>query len=1427
MSKKIITKIVLRNDVTQNWLLVADTMVLLRGEIGLEYTEDNTVKMKIGDGISTWGQLPYFISENSNGAVLPENFTWADLLGVAPEGETTFTTNIGLVKPALADKVNVDVLNVNAEIIDTNIFDLTEKISSLTTLVEESVNQIRATLTDYEERITTLENKNPEIDSAELETLKTSVTELTERVVILENRQPTEGGVVDFTEINNAIAALDKRIVAIEESFVKKEELTSVKEIVYEHAERITEVENFTQKLEEQAGRVNVKLNEMAEKDLSLENRITALEESNGSAEISPETLAQIETNTANIATLTETVGGFDARITTAEENAATALTFDERITAAETTVAGYDVKIEAAVAATNAIEGMQTTITETTTRMNAVEEQMDATTIAVGEMGERVETAADSVEEFEGRITTTEGRLTELIQATSNGELDGVGEVIDARVAANGDSYPTLGDHVRALDTEVEYVKNNTADLIGGKLVDNLSYENYMLQLMAGDTPIGNAIEIKGGSGSTGSGDGTYTAKLENLLDSRMISVPKGEPVILKYKYTSVDSEGTDDGDGIGAILVENVIKARFPVAQGEVETNITDYLVNGTNTVKLTVENSEGTVKTIIYTITVIALTLTTPFAAMNTYSGDVGFQYTITGNGSKVIHFIMDDDYELSTETVTAVNATRTFTISKQTDGAHIFSVYAETEAEGTTIRSEELRLGMMWISEEMTEKAVLINYNGGEKQQGEIIQIPYLVYDPFSQNADVFFSIYKEDGSLYYESQSSVVDQTAKIWSVQDFPEGNTIFRITAGTKIGSVETNVSEEISIKINPSSFTNTIIDDNLLLDFNARNKTNYVENPDHWEYNGIVAEFDNFNWAEADGWVTDKDGASVLRFLPGGKMVIPFKPFESDIRNSGYTIEAEFATNNVRDYDSVVIDTYSGGRGLIIRSQNAALNSEQSGVGVQFKEDARIRLTFVVEQNTLNRFVYVYIDGILCGITQYSLTDNFKQTDPVDITIGAETCGLDLYNLRFYGRAFSIDEQLNNFMCDRSTLEERIAVRDRNAITDDAGKITVDKISLSIPYMIMECPELPQFKGDKKKGMSVKYVDGLNPDYSFDAVGCEFDVQGTSSAGYPVKNFKVKLKSGLTYTASGEYADGWLYDKENSLSTEVFCLKADYASSEHANNVMLVDYYDKVSPYRMPPQQIDDRVRSGVNGKAIVLFWHNTDTGEVTFQGCYNMNDDKSNEQTFGFVDIDVTSLIPEPRIECWEWCNNNNDLVLFLDDAAFDQTKYDEDGKPYPAWQDDFEPRFPDLDDHMYGEEEGELDKLRRMVSWVVSTRQDTATGAAITPVTLPHYLTGAATEYTADTAEYRLAKFKSEFENYFEMDAMTFYYIFTEVFLMVDNRAKNMFLTTFDGDHWFPIPYDMDTAIGMLQCLLDLYRLTSGVAIIQQLTGKAKC
>lgn len=47
------------------------------------------------------------------------------------------------------------------------------------------------------------------------------------------------------------------------------------------------------------------------------------------------------------------------------------------------------------------------------------------------------------------------------------------------------------------------------------------------------------------------------------------------------------------------------------------------------------------------------------------------------------------------------------------------------------------------------------------------------------------------------------------------------------------------------------------------------------------------------------------------------------------------------------------------------------------------------------------------------------------------------------------------------------------------------------------------------------------------------------------------------------------------------------------------------------------------------------------------------------------------------------------------------------------------------------------------------------------------------------FDKDSAEYRLAKFKAELGDYMEVEDAKFYYLFTELFLMIDSRAKNMF------------------------------------------------
>ena len=100
-------------------------------------------------------------------------------------------------------------------------------------------------------------------------------------------------------------------------------------------------------------------------------------------------------------------------------------------------------------------------------------------------------------------------------------------------------------------------------------------------------------------------------------------------------------------------------------------------------------------------------------------------------------------------------------------------------------------------------------------------------------------------------------------------------------------------------------------------------------------------------------------------------------------------------------------------------------------------------------------------------------------------------------------------------------------------------------------------------------------------------------------------------------------------------------------------------------------------------------------------------------------------------------------------------------------------DFEARFPDTDPPY-----ADPTQLRELAQWLVSTDTTAATEEPLlNPVT---YGTGDnAVTYTIDSADYRLAKFKAELGDYVEMDSCLFYYLFTELFLMVDSRAKNMF------------------------------------------------
>lgn len=311
----------------------------------------------------------------------------------------------------------------------------------------------------------------------------------------------------------------------------------------------------------------------------------------------------------------------------------------------------------------------------------------------------------------------------------------------------------------MRAVGYDLQDLSKKLANFVDADAVDGLFYENNMLYLTAKGVIVSNGVEIKGGSGG-GPSTTTYTVSFLNLLESRVLNVVEGKTALLRYNYSSTDEEGQDDGPGIATLSINNIRKLSYSIPQGPSELDITSYLSAGENTVRIQVENSEGSKKTLIYTVNVISLSLTTTFNALDLYQGAIAFPYTVSGQGEKTVYFILDGK-QIGTEIVSSSGRSRVYSIAALPDGPHILRAYAEVATDSGIVKSNELQIGFLCYTSSTTSQLILINYAGGSVSQGDTLSIPYLIYDPFSENPTITLSIYKEDGSLY-KSSTIMVD-----------------------------------------------------------------------------------------------------------------------------------------------------------------------------------------------------------------------------------------------------------------------------------------------------------------------------------------------------------------------------------------------------------------------------------------------------------------------------------------------------------------------------------------------------------------------------------------------------------------------------------------------------------------------------------------
>lgn len=936
-----------------------------------------------------------------------------------------------------------------------------------------------------------------------------------------------------------------------------------------------------------------------------------------------------------------------------------------------------------------------------------------------------------------------------------ANNETDGNSELIDIRTGADAKTYESAGEAVRqqftALVAKLQECQNELENIRIG--ADETPYDSageavrvqiseiieQLEQIAADDTKDFTSIEFDNDerflhfydefgvdvyepvyiSGGSGPDNGTDTVtRLTNQNGVSVLTYSYGSAVTLMFTFTSIEYD-IPTGNGSCKITVNGVPKVNMNIPQGLTAIDVAPYLNIGSNTVVVTCTDVYGKSRSISYTVTIVKLNIESTFDATVPYTDSIIFKYTPYGAVEKTIHFVIDGT-EIGTVVTSLSGKQITRTLPKMSHGAHKLEVYSTATLNETSIESSKLVYDIVCLEDENTTPIIASVYGKETVSQGEQVSIPYIVYDPSKLACDISLTIYtlKDGNEVVYNTQDITVDRSQWTWNTRKYPVGDVYFRIKYGDMHKTHKVVVGES---KIHVEPETN-----DMELYLSSEGRSNNEVDPDNWAYGDITTTFSGVNWSSA-GWVDDEFGDACLRLNGDATAEIEFKPFAEDLRVQGKTIELDFTIKDVNNKDSVVISCMSGGIGFEVKADTAYIVSEQSRVFCNYKDEERVKLAFVIESKSEYRLMSIYLNGVLSDTIQYPTTDNFQQSDPVNITIGSPDCGIDVYRIRSYTTALADNVLINNYIADINDLVKKTEAFEDNDIYDEYGNISFLKAKAKNSTMVI-VGDLPQAE-DEEKNVAVQYYDVENSKLNFVDEDVTISIQGTSSLWYVRKNWKLKC-------SSEHHIDA------DQLPASVICIKVDYAEATGTHNTQNANFVHKLYSEPVPAQAVNSKVRTTIYGKPILLFYQESATSDPVFYGKANFNYDKGAESVFGFTsDYDV---------ECWEFRNNTSDDCNFL-------------GPISTNWSENFKARYPDKYKN--------ISRFKVLHDWVVSTKGN-------------------------------VEKFKNEFETYFDLHYSLIYYVYTFFALMVDQRAKNMFLTYWGNTgKWYPYFYDNDTCFGI--------------------------
>ncbi|MEY8684837.1 hypothetical protein AB9N12_01405 [Bacteroides sp. AN502(2024)] len=929
-------------------------------------------------------------------------------------------------------------------------------------------------------------------------------------------------------------------------------------------------------------------------------------------------------------------------------------------------------------------------------------------------------------------------------------------------------------------------------------------------------------AVDLPAGSG--GGGDGGNTTKIVLGASVDKPTVKEGDAVRLTYTYDHQYGSGDGKGESTGqkariTVQVRRGATTTYSettqdVSKGTYTLDLTKYLLAGTSDIYVIAETSDPTTgkaqkKQAYVSVRSVTLALSSGYnIASGLNSGGYGSQetaaipYAVSGTGTKVVTLYVDGRQK-EAHTVTrsgTTNGSFSIPMSGLSVGRHTVQMVAEMEAgDGLTLKSESVYIDILKSGSGAPHVGLMITHRDGriltgadhlipviEVGQYESCEFRFAAYDPGTTPASV--GVYR-NGTLL---QTVSVPRTAQTYRNRFTEQGRQRMQLKVGPTTYSFYIDVSES-GIDISEATY-------GLQVKLSPSGRSNGESDPARWEYNGVNTVFEGFDWS-SNGWTGDS-----LRLTNGAKAVIGYQLFKDDAGASGATIEIEFRVGNVVERGAEVISCMDGGKGLSVTTEEASIKtgtllhytnedgedaSREIKIGTKFAPGEWLKVAFVIGRRTEGRLMELYVNGNRAGADIYDNSYYFRQDHPAGITIDSGMADVELKTIRIYDRALTDDEILENRMVDAGSTDDMMRLYEENDILGDTGDVDIDRLrskgkGVMRIVRVGGLDEVNETNNKKTDFMSdVYFYSPFGKEYDFVLRDCYIRIQGTSSTKYPSKNIRVYFSKGganLSFEINGVAQVGGNYAmRPGSIPMNLFCMKSDYSDSSMSLNTGVAKLYNDVMlelglltpPQRYQYEQAGGdlnavRIRQSIDGFPIDVFSAETADGESTYYGQYNFNNEKSKSgKLFGMEG--VSGYAPECPMTL-ETLNNGEKVCLFQSSSDTDLASSFDAG---------LETNWPD-DVKWAGLSATQQTALKRLYGWIRACVPANATAG--------------------DLSTFASEKFKSEVSQYFDVKHLLTYYIHTDYFASVDQRAKNILLRTWDGLVWYLTYYDGDTQLG---------------------------